>query len=207
MDGVRLRWGSAPPVDLVVDAGEVVAVVGPSGVGKTTLLRTAAGLVAPLAGEVRLRGRAATVFQDARLLPRRSVLANTLFGLGRAATAAEEARARSLLARLDLAGTEGAVPAELSGGMRRRVALARALLVEPDLLLADEPFAHLDPERADTVASLVRDHVAGGGGVLLAAHEAERVADLADHVVDLGAAAPEGEPCRTRRSASGSPTT
>ncbi|HEX8913467.1 MAG TPA: ATP-binding cassette domain-containing protein, partial [Humisphaera sp.] len=141
-------------VDLDVAAGEFVAVLGPSGCGKSTLLRLIAGLDRPTAGGVAVgaggpfdrRRDVAYVFQDAHLLPWRTVLANAalpleLQGVGEA----EQAEAaRAALASVGLTGFEERYPAQLSGGMRMRVSIARALVTRPRLLLMDEPFAALD---------------------------------------------------------------
>jgi NitT/TauT family transport system ATP-binding protein len=138
-------------VDLAVRPGEFVTVVGPSGCGKTTLLRLAAGLSRPSAGRVEpCSDRIAYVFQDATLLPWRDALANVQLVLelgGRSGTlgkARRRARAEAALATVGLAGFERQLPAQLSGGMRMRVSLARALVLEPELFLFDEPFGALD---------------------------------------------------------------
>lgn len=136
-------------MDLSVDAGEFLAVLGPSGCGKSTLLRMIARLAAPDHGRIVTepeRFQTAFVFQDAHLLPWRTVLDNTalpleLMGSGREA---RYTKARAVLAQVGLAESEARYPAQLSGGMRMRVSLARALVTEPRLLLMDEPFAALD---------------------------------------------------------------
>ncbi len=141
-------------VDLEVRAGEFVAILGPSGCGKSTLLRLIAGLDAPQGGEVVVCGadagagreRLAYVFQDAHLLPWRSVQRNVelpleLAGADRARRAAAAARC---IAQVGLAEAAARYPAQLSGGMRMRASLARALVTDPDLLLLDEPFAAVD---------------------------------------------------------------
>jgi NitT/TauT family transport system ATP-binding protein len=134
-------------VDLKVGAGEFVSVVGPSGCGKSTLLRLAAGLTKPTGGEIALRGeRIGYVFQDATLLPWRTVAANVelvgeLNGIPRAR---RRQRARETLELVGLTGFEKQLPAHLSGGMRMRVSLARALALSPEIFLFDEPFGALD---------------------------------------------------------------
>ena len=135
-------------VDLDVPAGQFVALLGPSGCGKSTLLRLVAGLDAPDAGTVEREGGGslAFVFQDAHLLPWRPLLANValpleLRGVGRAE---RERTATAALEQVGLGDALGRHPAELSGGMRMRASLARALVTEPRLLLLDEPFAALD---------------------------------------------------------------
>jgi len=134
-------------VDLAVGAGEFVSVVGPSGCGKSTLLRLASGLTRPTAGEIALRSdRIAYVFQDPTLLPWRSALANVeLVGeLHRLPKAERRDKARAALATVGLGEFENQLPAQLSGGMRMRVSLARALVLEPDIFFFDEPFGALD---------------------------------------------------------------
>lgn len=137
------------PIDLEVRPGEFASLLGPSGCGKSTALRVIAGLLHPSAGDVSFpRGRPEIgfVFQEPTLMPWRSALANTqlpleLKGVARGEA---EARARNALARVGLQGFESAFPRELSGGMKMRVSIARALAAKPRLLLMDEPFAALD---------------------------------------------------------------
>ena len=141
-------------VSLHVAPGEVVSIIGPNGSGKSTLLRVIGGLLRPDQGEVFLDGRPVDgpdaeigiVFQDPRLLPWRSVAANVTYPLELAGWPRDRrlARLAEVLALVDLEGTEFARPSQLSGGMRQRAALARALVLEPRLLLLDEPFSALD---------------------------------------------------------------
>ncbi len=150
LDGVLVRYpGRAPlgPVDLVVAPGEIVAIVGASGAGKSTVLRLLAGLETPSEGVVvAAAGRTGFVFQAATLLPWADALANVALPLELAGLARPEAHARAAeaLAAVGLGDRLDARPRQLSGGMAMRVALARALVTEPDLLLLDEPFAALD---------------------------------------------------------------
>jgi NitT/TauT family transport system ATP-binding protein len=137
--------------DLAVPSGEFLAILGPSGCGKSTLLRILARLLLPDAGSVTLdpdadRFETAFVFQDAHLLPWRTVLDNVALPLELMGVANEERhrKARAALSEIGLSEAEDRFPAELSGGMRMRVSLARALVSEPRLLLLDEPFAALD---------------------------------------------------------------
>src|SRR5262245_8893271 len=143
-------------INLDVERGGFVTVVGPSGCGKTTFLRIVAGLEPASTGEVLLDGRALAgpggdrgfVFQTDSLLPWRTVLANALIGpevAGRAG-AAERKRTVDLLKLVGLEGFEGYYPRQLSGGMRQRVNLARALAIDPQILLMDEPFSSLDAQ-------------------------------------------------------------
>ncbi len=143
------RGRALGPFDLTVGAGEIVALVGPSGCGKSTALRLLAGLEAPSGGRVTRtagRGETSVVFQSPTLAPWRSAVANVALPLELAGVPAGERRdrAREALAQVNLADAGEARPAQLSGGMAMRVALARALVTDPRLLLLDEPFAALD---------------------------------------------------------------
>jgi NitT/TauT family transport system ATP-binding protein len=135
-------------IDLEISPGSFVALVGPSGSGKSTLLRLIAGLDTPTKGEIRIDGQASTsfVFQDAHLLPWRSVLDNVALPLELMGVPRKEARRRAQgpLADVELTDALERFPDQLSGGMRMRVSIARALVTEPELLLLDEPFAALD---------------------------------------------------------------
>jgi len=182
--------------DLSVARGEFVAIVGASGVGKSTLLRAIMGLARPLAGRLTVEAReqpqrrpVAMVFQDPRLLPWRRVAANLAFGLEGLGLTRRQRRERAerLLARVGLADYGQRWPRQLSGGQQSRVGLARALAVEPDLLLMDEPFAALDAitRRAmqDELLRLWRD---SGISVLFVTHDIDEAVYLADRVVLLG---------------------
>jgi NitT/TauT family transport system ATP-binding protein len=141
-------------VSFDVPENSFVSLVGPSGCGKSTLLRVLAGLLRPSAGRAVLRGREVTgpirdvgmVFQSPVLLPWRTTLANILFvaEMGGARPAAHRGRAEELMALSGLAGFEASYPHELSGGMQQRVAICRAMLLKPSLILMDEPFGALD---------------------------------------------------------------
>jgi NitT/TauT family transport system ATP-binding protein len=175
-------------VDLEVEAGEFVALLGPSGCGKSTLLRLVAGLDRPDTGEVVVEAGAsvAFVFQDAHLLPWRTVLANVALPLELRGVAApeREAAARAAIAEVGLADAEERRPAELSGGMRMRVSLARALVTRPRLLLLDEPFAALDEltrQRLDDQLRALWMHL--GMTVLFVTHAITEAAYLAERAV------------------------
>ncbi|MCK5804676.1 MAG: ATP-binding cassette domain-containing protein [Lentisphaeria bacterium] len=145
-------------VSLVVPVGGMICLLGDSGCGKTTVLNVVAGLVRPDRGTVRVEARRpGYVFQKDRLIPWRSVRQNVVLALLRDVDDLEEAsrRADEWLERLGLSDAADRCPGELSGGMRRRVNLARAFAVEPDLLLLDEPFAFLD----DSMVGVVRDEI------------------------------------------------
>src|SRR5579862_835802 len=152
LEKVRRVFNGRPVIegmDLAIDPGEFLAVLGPSGCGKSTLLRMIARLAPPDAGRIIAapeRSQTAFVFQDAHLLPWRNVLDNAalpleLMGFGREE---RQAKARSVLEQVGLSDALDRYPAQLSGGMRMRVSLARALVTEPRLMLMDEPFAALD---------------------------------------------------------------
>jgi NitT/TauT family transport system ATP-binding protein len=183
-------------LSLTLKEGEIVSIVGPSGCGKTTLLNTLCGLLTPDTGHIRWHGRELSgqpqnvgyMLQKDLLLPWRTALGNTMLGLeirGVAATEAED-RSRAMLDQLGLHGFAEHYPSTLSGGMRQRVALARTLVNEPDVLLLDEPFASLDFQSKllienDTVA-LVRQ---GRRSLLLITHDIEEAISLADRVIVL----------------------
>ena len=183
-------------VDLHVSEGEVVAVLGPSGCGKTTLLRIVAGLASWEGGEVRVGGAPVTgpgrdramVFQDFALLPWATVSENIAFGLSlRGASAAERHDAvHRLVGMIGLRGFEDRYPSQLSGGMQQRVGLARALAVEPRVLLLDEPFGSLDSiTRRGLQDDLLALHQETGKTVLLVTHSVDEAARLADRIVLL----------------------
>jgi ABC-type nitrate/sulfonate/bicarbonate transport system ATPase subunit len=148
-------------LDLAVEAGEFLCLVGPSGSGKTTLLRILAGLDRGFTGRLSLPPglHSAIVFQEPRLMPWLTVLDNLLLVAPSAKSGAGDPAAReralALLREVDVAGFADAYPGQLSGGMQRRVALARALLVAPELLLMDEPFVSLDMPTASHLRALV----------------------------------------------------
>ena len=152
----QIRQTALEGVDLQVMEGEFVSIVGPSGCGKTTFLSVVDGLIPASAGRVLVDGKMVTkpgpdramVFQDASLLPWRSVLGNVRYGLECNNVGATEGKERAMhfIDMVGLAGFEQHYPHELSGGMQQRVNLARALVMDPEILLMDEPFASLDAQ-------------------------------------------------------------
>jgi sulfonate transport system ATP-binding protein len=172
-------------LDLTIADGEFVALLGRSGSGKSTLLRALAGLDYDVSGdgELRIPERVSVVFQDSRLLPWRRVLENVVLG-NRAADA--RTRGVNALAEVGLSGRERAWPSQLSGGEQQRVALARSLVGEPQLLLADEPFGALDAltrlKMHDLLRALCRRHQPA---VLLVTHDVDEAIALADRIVVL----------------------
>lgn len=189
-------------VDLSVGAGEFVSIVGPSGCGKTTLLRLVAGLESAQSGRIRVAGHEVSepgpdrglVFQDATLYPWRTVAENVRFALEVDDTGHSEAtrRVTHLLSMVGLADRANSYPAELSGGMKKRVGIARALAPDPEILLLDEPFSDLD---VATREALQQDLLALWKRlektVLLVTHTVGEAVRLSDSVVVL-----QGEPGR-----------
>src|SRR5580658_7063410 len=168
-------------LSIAVASGEIAALIGPSGCGKTTLLRIITGLDADFEGTVRLpaQGRLGVVFQEPRLLPWRTVEENVRL----AAPQASDAALKTLFATLELAEHRRHYPSELSLGLARRVALARAFAVEPELLVLDEPFVSLDAAlatrlRAELVELVSRQPVT----TLLVTHSIEEAIEIADRV-------------------------
>ena len=175
-------------VSLEIQRGEFFSLVGPSGCGKTTFLHVLAGLCEPTQGEIKAGDggiRTALVFQSPTLMPWRSILDNALFGLECRGKITEEQRSRAaaMLSSMGLGGHLADHPHQLSEGMKQRVNLARALLVDPEVLLLDEPFAALDMmtrrQLQDDLLDRCRSH---GITAVLVSHSLEEVAYLSDRV-------------------------
>jgi sulfonate transport system ATP-binding protein len=195
-------------VSVRIDSGEIVALIGRSGSGKSTVLRVLAGLSTDHTGHREVVGAPALAFQEPRLFPWRDVRTNVVYGLtrNRLPKAAAQARADRALADVGLTDRADVWPLTLSGGQAQRVSLARALVAEPKLLLLDEPFGALDALTRLSMRALLldlwREH---GFGVLLVTHDVDEAVALADRVVVLE----EGEVIHTleigdpRQSANG----
>ncbi|MGH3354188.1 MAG: ABC transporter ATP-binding protein [Nocardioides sp.] len=189
VEGLRRSFSKAGGVinglDLTIAPGEFVALIGRSGSGKSTLLRALAGLDREVAGSgvVEVPERVSVVFQDSRLLPWRQVLDNVILGLS-----GSDARARGLqaLTEVGLEGREQAWPHELSGGEQQRAALARSLVRDPQLLLADEPFGALDALTRIKMHKLLKKlYAAHNPAILLVTHDVDEAIALADRVIVL----------------------
>jgi NitT/TauT family transport system ATP-binding protein len=183
---------------LDIAQGEFVSIVGPSGCGKSTFLNIVLGLIEPASGVVQLNGtrisgpgqERAMVFQEFGLLPWRSVTANVELGLELKGipSAKRAARAKELINLVGLEGFESHYPHELSGGMKQRVGLARALATEPEVLLMDEPFAALDAQTRDLMQSeLLQIWERSKKTVLFVTHSIEEAAYLSDRVIVMTA--------------------
>src|ERR1700674_324 len=180
-------------IDLDIAPGEFFVIVGPSGCGKTTLLRVLQGLANPTRGRILVGGKLVTgpgtdrgfVFQQDAVYPWRGVLRNVGFGLELQGIAKDAARtrARAMIDLVGLTGFESHYPHELSGGMRQRVNLARALAIEPAILLMDEPFAALDALTRETMQhELLRIAAVAGTTVVFITHQIEEAVFLGDRV-------------------------
>ncbi len=190
-------------LDLDVREGEFVCILGPSGCGKSTLLNIAAGFLAPTSGSVRIDGeevrgpdpRRIFVFQERGVFPWLTVEGNIGFGLARLSRTERERRIAHYVRLVGLEGFEKAYPHELSGGMKQRVEVARALAVDPDMLYLDEPFGALDSiTRLEMRRELLRIWQAEKKTILFVTHDIEESVQLADRVVVLTA-----RPARLRR--------
>lgn len=185
-------------VNFSLDAGTFTSLVGPSGCGKSTLLRIIDGLLPPDSGEVRIGGERVVepsldrgfVFQQFNLLPWRTVIANVEFGLENLRVKKQERRARAerVLKLVDLEGFEHYYPGQLSGGMQQRVGLARALAVEPTLLLMDEPFGSVDDQtRMLLQEELLKIWEQSQKTVMFVTHDIEEALFLGDQIVVMRA--------------------
>jgi NitT/TauT family transport system ATP-binding protein len=191
-------------VSLAVAPGEFVSIVGPTGCGKSTLLNVAAGLLAPSRGSVRVFGdmldglnkRAGYMFQSEALMPWRTALANVTAGLEFRGVAPSDAKreAEAWLERVGLAGFGDRYPHHLSGGMRKRTALAQTLVLDPDIILMDEPFSALDAQTRQLMENeLLELWAAKRKAVIFVTHDLDEAIALSDRVV-VFAAGPASHP-------------
>jgi NitT/TauT family transport system ATP-binding protein len=198
------RYTAVRDANLVVGAGEFVSVVGPTGCGKSTLLNVAAGLLKPSAGTVTVLGErlaglnrhAGYLFQTEGLMPWRNALANVVAGLEFRGVPRPEAaeRGRAWLQRVGLGGFGDRYPHQLSGGMRRRVSLAQMLILDPEILLMDEPFSALDVQTRQLMENeLLELWSADRKSVVFVTHDLDEAISLSDRVVVLSAG-PETRP-------------
>jgi NitT/TauT family transport system ATP-binding protein len=196
--GDRSIYQAVDGIDLTVGAGEFVAIVGPTGCGKSTLLNVAAGLLLPSAGTVRIFGaplaglnrRGGYLFQQDALMPWKTALDNVAVALEPAGIGRREARtrARAWLGRVGLSGFADRYPHMLSGGQRKRVALAQVLIRDPEILLMDEPFGPLDAQTRQIMGNLLLDlWAADRKAVLFVTHDLEEAIALADRVIVMSA--------------------
>ncbi len=195
----RRRIVALSRVSLAVEKVSFVSICGPSGCGKSTILSIIAGLSGATSGQVKINGKVVTgpdqkigmVFQDANLLPWRTVLSNVLYPveLRRLDKRSHVQRARELLELTGLSGFADHYPRELSGGMRQRVAICRALVLNPDILLMDEPFSALDALTRDEMSiELQRIWSLHGKTVVFVTHSIREAVFLSDRVVVMGIA-------------------
>lgn len=202
-DNPAQRYTAVDQVNFTVGAGEFVSVVGPTGCGKSTLLNVAAGLLAPSTGSVQVFGqalaginrRAGYMFQTESLMPWRSALANVMAGLEFRGLPAAQARAQAedWLRRVGLGGFGDRYPHQMSGGMRKRASLAQVLVLDPDIILMDEPFSALDVQTRQLMENEVLalwQGEAGGRGrkaVLFITHDLDEAIAMSDRVVVMSA--------------------
>lgn len=197
-DDRSARYTAVADTSLDIAPGEFVSVVGPTGCGKSTLLNVAAGLLAPSSGTVKVFGeplkginsRAGYMFQAEALMPWRNAIDNVTAGLEFRGVAPEEASARGneWLKRVGLGGFGDRYPHQLSGGMRKRVAMAQTLILDPDIILMDEPFSALDIQTRQLMENeLLELWAAKRRAVLFITHDLDEAIALSDRVVVLAA--------------------
>ncbi len=195
-DDASQRYTAVQGVSLTVGAGEFVSVVGPTGCGKSTLLNMAAGLLTPSTGTVRVFGqplaginrRAGYMFQTESLMPWRTARANVMAGLEFRGAADAQAQADEWLRRVGLGGFGDRYPHQLSGGMRKRVSLAQTLVLDPDIILMDEPFSALDVQTRQLMENEVLAlWAAKRKAVLFITHDLDEAIAMSDRVIVLSA--------------------
>ena len=176
-------------IDLEVNKGEVVSIIGPSGSGKSTLLRCLTGLDTADSGDIQINGSTGLVFQQFNLFPHWSVLRNLMdpqLVVGKKNKADAEAKAREMLAKMDLSDKADAYPCQLSGGQQQRVAIARALCMSPDILFFDEPTSALDPELTGEILKVIRQLAEQDMTMVIVTHEMAFAKGISDKVCFMG---------------------
>ena len=195
-DDSKQRYTAVHDVTLAVGAGEFVSVVGPTGCGKSTLLNVGAGLLAPSTGKVRaferelsgVNTRAGYMFQSESLMPWRTALQNVMAGLEFRGVMDARAQAEEWLRRVGLGGFGDRYPHQLSGGMRKRVSLAQTLVLDPDIILMDEPFSALDIQTRQLMENEVLAlWAAKKKAVLFITHDLDEAIAMSDRVICLSA--------------------
>ena len=195
-DDATQRYTAVRDINLTVGAGEFVAVVGPTGCGKSTLLNVAAGLLAPSTGSVKVFGeplsginaRAGYMFQAESLMPWRTAVQNVMAGLEFRGVTDAAAQAQDWLKRVGLGGFGDRYPHQLSGGMRKRVSLAQTLVLDPDIILMDEPFSALDIQTRQLMENEVLAlWAAKKKAVLFITHDLDEAIALSDRVLVMSA--------------------
>ncbi|MEF7614256.1 ABC transporter ATP-binding protein [Aquincola sp. MAHUQ-54] len=195
-DDASQRYTAVRDVSLTVGAGEFVSVVGPTGCGKSTLLNVAAGLLSPSTGSVKVFGqplqgtnrRAGYMFQAESLMPWRTAAQNVMAGLEFRGAADARPQAEEWLRRVGLGGFGDRYPHQLSGGMRKRVSLAQTLVLDPDIILMDEPFSALDVQTRQLMENEVLAlWAAKRKAVLFITHDLDEAIAMSDRVIVLSA--------------------
>ena len=186
-------------ISMKVEEGEVFGIIGPSGSGKSALLRCATGLETPDSGEIHYNGTFGLVFQNFNLFPHFSVLKNIVDAPLRVQKRNKEEvykEARELLKKMGLADKENAYPFQLSGGQQQRVSIARALAMKPDILFFDEPTSALDPELTGEILKVIKDLAAEHMTMVIVTHEMNFAKNVSNHIIfmDGGVIALQGTP-------------
>ena len=202
MKGIKKSFGefnALKDIDFSISEGEIVTIIGPSGSGKSTLLRCINGLSTISEGQITLNGRTAMVFQHFNLFPHMTCLENISYApikVLRVPKDQARAKALELLDMVDLSAKADAYPAWISGGQQQRIAIARALAMNPDLLLFDEPTSALDPEIIGSVLAVMKKLAKEDMTMVLVTHELSFAREVSDRIVFMadGAIVEEGSP-------------
>ncbi len=202
MHGIVKKYGdftALKGVDFSVRKREIVTIIGPSGLGKSTLLRCINGLTEPTEGEISLNGRTSMVFQHFNLFPHMTCLENITYAPIKVLKWPKEEvveNARKLLEMVNLSEKADAYPAQISGGQKQRVAIARSLAMKPDLMLFDEPTSALDPEIIGSVLNVMKELAGEHMTMVVVTHEMSFARDVSDRTVFMadGKILEEGKP-------------